>query len=44
MRGLRISKGKRSKTAEADLLEKLESYRLRIRELERILAERDLQV
>ena len=33
----------RSETAEADLLEELESYRRRVRELERILAERDLQ-
>ncbi len=43
MSDLDSSNMKRSGTAEADLLEELESYRRRVRELERILAERDLQ-
>ncbi len=43
MSDLDSSNIKRSGTAEADLLEELESYRRRVRELERILAERDLQ-
>ena len=43
MSNLDSSNIKRSETAEADLLEELESYRRRVRELERILAERDLQ-
>ena len=43
MHDLGSSKGKRSATAEADLLEELESYGRRVGELERILAERDLE-
>ncbi len=43
MLDLGSSRDNRSGTAEADLLEELNSYRRRVRELERTLAERDLQ-